>query len=110
MISPQKARPFLQGYFLRWTPPKHRFQRADDGIVQLDEGAGHSDLRAHIAPSYLTLFNEQACHKFGCINSNGKTDPLCSQDHRCIDADDISPGCDKGPSGISRIEGSVCPG
>src|SRR3972149_1585767 len=61
-----------------------------------------------IASSYLTFFDEPARHKFGCINSNGKADPLCGKNHSCIDPDDISLRRDQGSSRISRIQGRIC--
>jgi hypothetical protein len=47
------------------------------------------------------------CDKFGCINPNGKTDPLRSKNHSRIDPDDISLRCDKMSSGVSWIQGGV---
>src|SRR5512139_779181 len=51
----------------------------------------------NIAALYLSFFNQATRDKFGGVNSDGKTDPLGSKDHCCIDADDFSSRGDKGP-------------
>jgi hypothetical protein len=61
----------------------------------------------NIAPFYLPFFNQPSRNKLGCVDPNGKANPLCSKNHSCIDADDISSGCDQRSSGVSWIQGGV---